>query len=82
MKSKILKLCPVVLLFLFLGAGCQKDDFEYADENIEIYSSPGLAIYKTRGDYFNLVELRGLKKELGFLFHGYNYLMIVVHYCF
>jgi hypothetical protein len=58
MKLKILKLCPVVLLFLFLGAGCQKDDFEYADENIEIYSSPGLAIYKTRGDYFNLVDLK------------------------
>lgn len=26
MKLKILKLCPVVLLFLFLGASCQKDE--------------------------------------------------------
>lgn len=59
MKSIIFRLCPAVLLFLFLGASCQKDDFEYADESIEVYSSsPGIAIYKTRGDYFNLVDLK------------------------
>jgi hypothetical protein len=57
MKSKILKLCPVVLLFLFLGASCQKDEFEYADESIEVYNSPGIAVYNTKGDYFNLVDL-------------------------
>lgn len=28
MKSKIFILCPVVLLFLFLGASCQKDEWE------------------------------------------------------
>ncbi len=28
MKSTIFKLCPVVLLFLFLGASCQKDEWE------------------------------------------------------
>ena len=27
MKAQILKLCPVVLLFLFLGASCQKDEW-------------------------------------------------------
>lgn len=41
MKSKIFRLCPVVLLFLFLGASCQKDDFEYADESISISNRPG-----------------------------------------
>ncbi len=58
MKSKIFKLYLVVLLLLFLGVSCQKDDFEYADESIMVYSSsPGIAIYKTRGDYFNFVDL-------------------------
>ena len=28
MKSKILKLCPVVLLFLIMGASCQNDEWE------------------------------------------------------
>lgn len=51
MKSKLFKLSMVVLLFLFLGAGCQKDEIEYADENIEISSYPGISIYKTKGDY-------------------------------
>jgi hypothetical protein len=58
MKSKILKLCPVVLLFLILGASCQKDEFEYADESIEIYNSPGIAVYKTRSDYINYIAVR------------------------
>lgn len=57
MKLKILKLCPVVLLFLFLGASCHKDEFEYADENIEVYSSPGISIYKTKGDFFNNITV-------------------------
>jgi hypothetical protein len=34
MKSKILKLCTVVLLFLFLGASCQKDE-EIPDPTID-----------------------------------------------
>lgn len=58
MKTKILKLLLAVLLLFFLGASCQKDDFEYADESIEVYNSPGIAIYKTRGDYFNLVVVK------------------------
>ncbi|MGE0020636.1 MAG: hypothetical protein AB7S72_13275 [Draconibacterium sp.] len=45
MKSKIFKLCPVVLLFLFVGVSCQKDeeipypkvefDFKLLNENGE-----------------------------------------------
>jgi|GEM_PF-2558251 hypothetical protein len=34
MKSEILKLCPVVLLFLFLGASCQKEE-EIPDPEVE-----------------------------------------------
>jgi hypothetical protein len=65
MKSKILKLCTVVLLFLFLGASCQKDDFEYADESIEISSWPAISVYKTKSNYFNNITV-GIndKKEI------------------
>ncbi len=58
MKSKIFKLFPLVLLFLFLVASCQKDDFEYADESIEVYNSPGIAVYKTRNDYINCIAVK------------------------
>lgn len=34
MKPKILKLSSVVLLFLFIGAGCQKDDLNYDPDSI------------------------------------------------
>lgn len=51
MKPKILKLSTVVLLLLFIGASCQKDEFELADESIEITSIPSICIYKTKGDY-------------------------------
>lgn len=51
MKSKIFKLYPVVLLFLFMGASCQNDDIEYADESIEISSYPGMSIYKSKSSY-------------------------------
>ena len=51
MKSKILNLCPVVLLVLILGASCQNDDIEYADESIEISTIPGISIYKTKRNY-------------------------------
>jgi hypothetical protein len=58
MKSKIFKLCTAVLLFLFLGASCQKDEIEYADESIEISFEHDISIYKTRRDYFNYVFLQ------------------------
>lgn len=51
MKSKILKLCTAVLLFLFFGAGCQKDEFEYADEDIILSSNPGFFVFKTKNNY-------------------------------
>lgn len=57
MKSKILILCPVVLLFLFLTAGCQKDEIDYADESISISSWPSISIYKTKSDYFNYITV-------------------------
>ncbi len=53
MKPKILKLSTVILLLLFLGASCQKEKIDYADESIEISSLPGISIYKTKGDYRN-----------------------------
>ena len=58
MKSKIFKLCTAVVLFLFLGASCQKDEIEYADESIEISSYPGISIYKTNDDYFNNISVQ------------------------
>ena len=51
MKSKILKLSTVFLLLLLLGANCQKDETERADESIEISTLPGIAVYKTNGNY-------------------------------
>lgn len=64
MKSKILKLCTAVLLFLFLGTSCQKDEFEYADESISISSWPAISVFKTNGDYFNNITV-GLNDKKG-----------------
>jgi hypothetical protein len=58
MKPKILKLSTVVLLLLFIGASCQKDEIEYADESIEISSEPGISIYRTNADYFNNISVQ------------------------
>jgi hypothetical protein len=57
MKSKFFKLCTVVLLFLFMGASCQKDEIEYADESISISSWPAISVYKTKGDYFSNITV-------------------------
>ncbi len=62
MKQKKLKLITVVLLLMFIGAGCQKDEIELADESIEISSYPGINIYKTKKDYRNKLAL-GLDSE-------------------
>lgn len=64
MKSTIFRLSPVVLLFLFLGASCQKDEIEYADESISISSWPAISVYKTKGDYFNNITV-GLNDKKG-----------------
>ena len=55
MKSKILKLSTVFLLLLLLGANCQKDEMEYADESITVSSWPALSVYKTQIEYFNRI---------------------------
>ena len=34
-----------------MGASCQKDEIEYADEGIEIASHPGISIYKSKSTY-------------------------------
>ena len=61
MENPILKITSIsLLLFLLVGAGCKKDEIEYADENIEISSYPGFSIYKTNNDYFNFVSLQVL----------------------
>ncbi|MBT3385788.1 MAG: hypothetical protein HN778_07640 [Prolixibacteraceae bacterium] len=57
MKPKILKLSTVVLLLFFIGASCQKENYELADESIEITSIPSICIYKTKGDYRNKLAL-------------------------
>jgi hypothetical protein len=57
MKLKILKLCVVVLLFLFLGASCQNDEIEFADESTSISSWPAISVYKTKVDYFNNITV-------------------------
>lgn len=61
MKHKILKFSTVILLFAFIGASCQKDEIEYADENMIIKigsADPGWSIYKTKGDYFNYISFQ------------------------
>ena len=58
MKPKKIKLSTVVLLLLFIGASCQKDKMEYADESIEISTFPGITIYKTKKDYINYISLQ------------------------
>ena len=58
MKQKILKLSTVVLLLMFIGAGCQKDEIEYADEDIVVDNQPEIDIYKLKGDYINYIGLQ------------------------
>ncbi|MBN2819455.1 MAG: hypothetical protein JXP36_10820 [Bacteroidales bacterium] len=57
MKPKILKLSSIMLLFLFIGAACQKDEIEYADESVIVSSSPFLSVYKTKTDYFTNISV-------------------------
>ncbi len=55
MKLKKLKLLSIFLLLLFVGAGCQKDEIEYADESIIVSNHPGFFVYKTNINYLNKV---------------------------
>ncbi len=58
MKPKILKLSTVVLLLLFIGTSCQKNELEYADESIVLSTYPYLSVYKTKGNYINYIALQ------------------------
>ncbi len=58
MKPKIIKLSAVFLLLLFLGAGCQKDEIEFADESIVVSNHPGVFVYKTNDDYLDKVWIQ------------------------
>lgn len=58
MKPKILKLCIVALLFLFIGAGCEKDELDYADESIVVSNNPGVTVYKMNLDYLDKVRVK------------------------
>jgi hypothetical protein len=57
MKPKIVKLSAVFLFLIFIGAGCQKDEIEYADESIVVDNHPGVSVYKTNGDYVNYIAV-------------------------
>ena len=68
MKPKILKLSSIALLFLFIGAACQKDEMQYADESIVVSNNPGVSVYKMNLNYMDkvIVEVtpEGLNKVL------------------
>jgi hypothetical protein len=57
MKTTLLKISIIFLLLSLMGAGCKKDEIQYADESLEISGEPGFSIYKTNGDYFNFVSV-------------------------
>ena len=58
MNQRIIKPTVMALLLLFIGASCQKDDFEVADESIVVDNLPGVSIYKTNTDYFNYISFK------------------------
>ena len=58
MKTKKIKLLTIFLFLLFMGASCQKDETELADESIEISTFPGIAVYKTNGSYLNNISVQ------------------------
>jgi len=51
MTRTVLKISPFVLLFALMVAGCKP-----------VPTDPGISIYKTRGDYYELVTI-GMKKD-------------------
>ena len=62
MKIVFFKIIAFVLFFALMGAGCKKDEIQYADESIEISSLPGISIYKTNKDYRDKLSI-GLDNE-------------------
>lgn len=59
MKSAIFKFSAFILLFAFIGAGCEKDeDLSYLDNTTPLQLGlPGFSIYKTKKDYFYNVSI-------------------------
>jgi len=50
----IISFLSIVLFFL----NCEKNEIEFADENITIGTqSPGFSIYKTKEDYFEYINV-------------------------
>jgi hypothetical protein len=58
MKTNLLKIFTAFLFMSLLGTGCEKDEIQYADEGIEVSSSPNISVYRTKSDYFNLISLQ------------------------
>jgi hypothetical protein len=60
MKTTILKISTIVLLFLFIGAGCQKDDLShyYRGKVVDINNGNGC---------YNLIEIINIPKEASLL---------------
>lgn len=58
MKHRLFKLSTVLLLFLFLGVACEKDEIEYADETIIVSNNPGISVYKMDLDYIDKVWIQ------------------------
>lgn len=58
MKPKILKLSSIFLLILFIGAACQKEELEYADESIVMINKPGFFLFKTKSDYSSKIWIQ------------------------
>lgn len=57
MKTKVLKLCIILMLF-FVGAGCEKNELDFADEDIVVGTYPWLSVYKTKGNYIDFVSFQ------------------------
>ena len=57
MKITILKISVFVFLLSIMGAGCEKEEIQYADESIQVSSYPGFCIYKTKNNYINNIEV-------------------------
>lgn len=57
MKRKLLKLLIIILpISVFLGS-CDKDEIEYADEKVVVNNIPGIAIYKTKSNYYDKIAV-------------------------
>ncbi len=61
LKSSLILLFLLPLSITILGTGCEKDEPE--EEQVFSTEFPGFAIYKTNGDYFDLVDV-GMQDDI------------------